>query len=94
MIDCKTRPQFPVATSTSNLNNYYVFDGVLFDQLTMRVDSFDNALMIDNLQTVAAVQVPEPAGWALASAVLLALGACGQGRKQEGPMRRPLPPQA
>jgi len=83
-----------VETSTSDPNNYFGFEGILFDRLTMSVESFDNALMIDNLQTAAANQVPEPASWALVGAALLGLGAFGHGRKREWPGRKPLPPLA
>lgn len=50
-------------TSAADVNNFFGFHGVVFNQLTVSVASFDRALLIDNLQTVTAV--PEPAAWAL-----------------------------
>lgn len=54
--------------------NFYGFTGIVFDELRIRTDSFDHALMIDNLQTTAAV--PEPASAGLLLAGLLGLAGC------------------
>ena len=51
------------ATSATNASNFYGFQGIVFDQLRVRADTFDNAFLMDNLQTVAAI--PEPETWAL-----------------------------
>lgn len=59
---------FNAATSAFDPNNFYGFKDILFNRVTMSVASFDNALLIDNLQTAAAGTVPEPgssASWAL-----------------------------
>ena len=49
-------------THTSNVN-FFGFEGILFDRITVSVDSLNRAMLLDNLQTVAAV--PEPETWAL-----------------------------
>jgi hypothetical protein len=73
------------ATSANDLNNYYGFDGIQFDRVTLSVASFDRALMIDNLQTIdAPTAVPEPAGWALVGLALAGLGAFSRQRARPG----------
>ncbi len=57
-------------SSAANVNNVFGFQDLVFNKVTIRVASYDSALLIDNLQTVTAV--PEPASWAL----LLAGAAC------------------
>ena len=54
-------------TTFDNLNNFFGFEGIRFDRVTLSVASFDRALMIDNLQTIgAAVPVSgSSAIWAL-----------------------------
>ncbi len=75
-----------IGTNATSSNNYYGFDGVQFDRVTLSVASFDRALMIDNLQTIAATTaVPEPAGWALVGLALLGLGAFSRQRGRPGP---------
>lgn len=59
------------STAGSDLDNYYAFTGIDFDRVTLSVASYNEALMIDNLQTVAAV--PEPGSLALMMAGLGAL---------------------
>jgi MYXO-CTERM domain-containing protein len=60
------------ATSTFDPVNFFGFQGIVFDEITISVDSFDRALMIDSLQTIATV--PEPQTRALVLAALVALG--------------------
>lgn len=60
-----------MATTFDNSTNFFGFEGIVFDQIKIRVDSPDNALLIDNLQTVA---VPEPASSALLLAGLALAG--------------------
>jgi hypothetical protein len=66
-------------TDTSSSTNFYGFAGIQFNRVTLSVVSFDNALLIDNLQLRSAdLTVPEPTGGAL---VMLALaGLCALGR--------------
>ena len=59
-------------TSATDVNNFFGFHDVVFNRLTVSVNSFDHALLIDNLQTVNAV--PEPASWALLLAGAVCVG--------------------
>ena len=59
-------------SSTTEVNNFFGFRDVDFNRLTVSVDTFDHALLIDNLQTVTAV--PEPASWALLLAGVACIG--------------------
>lgn len=61
---------FSVPSATTALNNFYGFQGIVLDRLTVSVQSSDRALIIDQLQSVAAV--PEPH-----AALLLAAGLAG-----------------
>ena len=45
------------ATSLSNPNDFFGFEGILFDEIRISVNSVDHALLLDNLQTGA----PAPA---------------------------------
>jgi hypothetical protein len=74
-----------IATNASSTSNYYGFDGIQFDRVTLSVASFDRALLIDNLQTIdAPTAVPEPAGWALVGLALAGLGAFSRQRARPG----------
>lgn len=70
------------ATSATNATNFYGFNGIVFDQLRISVDSYDNAFLLDNLQTIWA-PVPEPETWALLVAGLATVGASAR-RKRRG----------
>lgn len=59
-------------TSTNNSINFFGFTGITFNQIRLSVNSFDNAFVIDNLQTVSSV--PEPESWAL---LLVGMGLVG-----------------
>lgn len=59
LVESATHDSLSPADSTNNFG----FQGIVFDQEKLRVASFDNPLMVHNLQTVAAV--PEPQTWAL-----------------------------
>jgi hypothetical protein len=63
---------FVFNTSTTNSVNYYGFRNAVFDEVQIGVVSFDNAFLIDNLQTAA---VPEPSTCALLLAGLGSIGA-------------------
>ena len=43
---------FTGSTSTTDLNNFYGFQGIVLDRLTISVQSFDNVFIMDNLQTI------------------------------------------
>ena len=70
---------FKAATMRSNdptPNNFFGFEGIVFDEIRFSVVSFSNAFVFDNLQysLAAQVAVSEPAGAGLSFAALLALG--------------------
>lgn len=60
--------------STSDIDplNFYGFEGIALDRLTISVQSFDNVFIMDNLQTIQTA--PEPQGGLLAAVALAALG--------------------
>lgn len=71
------------ATSLTSPTNFYGFTGIVFNQVRISVASSDNAFLLDNLQTVAAV--PEPASWALLLAGMSVVGLAGRrGRGRTG----------
>lgn len=59
-----------IATTTTNSTNFYGFRDIVFDQIQVSVVSSDNALLMDNLQTVS---VPAPGSWALLLSGAMAL---------------------
>ena len=63
---------FSSATSTSDINNFFGFKGITFDTIKIDVGGSNNAMLLDNLQNIAADPVPEPA-----SVMLLATGLVG-----------------
>lgn len=70
---------FTGSTSNADTNNFYGFQGIVLDRLTISVQSFDNVFIMDNLQTIQAV--PEPQGSLLVVVALAALGVVA-GRRQ------------
>ncbi len=58
-------------TNTSSLVNYYGFANIVFDEIQIDIASFDNAFLIDNLQTTP---VPEAPTTTLLLAGLAAVG--------------------
>ncbi len=58
---------FVFNTNVTNPVNYYGFSDIVFDEVQIDVVSFDNAFMIDNLQTSAAVPEPSTATLLLAA---------------------------
>ena len=73
---------FTGSTSTTDLNNFYGFQGIVLDRLTISVQSFDNVFIMDNLQTIQAQAVPEPQGGLLVAVALAALGVAGRRQRQ------------
>ena len=71
---------FTGSTSTTDLNNFYGFQGIVLDRLTISVQSFDNVFIMDNLQTIQAV--PEPQGGLLVAVALAGLGMAGRRQRQ------------
>lgn len=71
------------ATSSTDSSNVFAFSNIVFDQIAIRVESFDRAFLLDNLQTVAAVAapVPEPETWALLLAGLWSVGEVARRRR-------------
>jgi PEP-CTERM motif len=61
-----------VPTTFTSEVNFFGFEGMLFDRVTISVNSSDRTFLLDNLQTVA---VPEPGTSALLIAGLGLLGA-------------------
>lgn len=64
------------STSLTSTANFYGFSGITFDRITITVDSFDHAFLLDNLQTVGAdvTAVPEPGSWALLAGGVACIG--------------------
>lgn len=68
---------FTGSTSTSDPNNFYGFQGIAMDRLTVHVQSSDNVFLLDNLQTIP---VPEPQAGLLLAVGLAALCLLAQRR--------------
>ena len=71
---------FTGLTSTTDFTNFYGFQGIVLDRLTISVQSADNVFIMDNLQTIQAV--PEPQGGLLVAVGLAALGMAGRRQRQ------------
>lgn len=71
---------FTGLTSPNDANNFYGFQGITMDRLTVRVQSFDRAFLLDNLQTIQ--QVPEPQAGLLMAAGMATLGMLAQRRRR------------
>ncbi len=72
-----------VPTALSDPINFYGFTGIVFDELRMRASGgIDRALIIDNLQMVAASTLPEPTSISLLLACLVALRLSGRNRSR------------
>ena len=59
------------ATSATEASNFYGFQGIVMDRLTVRVRSSDNMFLLDTLQNLP---VPEPLASLLLAVGLAALG--------------------
>ena len=70
---------FTGTTSYTDTNNFYGFQGVLMDRLTIRVQSFDRSFLLDNLQMLP---VPEPQAGLLLVVGLAALVMLAQRRRR------------
>ncbi len=75
--------QAAFATSSTGSSNVFAFSNIVLDQIAIRVESFDRAFLLDNLQTVAAVTapVPEPETWMLTLAGLWSVGEIARWRR-------------
>lgn len=74
LVESNTAP-----TDTTSFTNFYGFTGIQFNQVRLSVVSFDNALLIDNLQLAPAnLSVPEPTSEALVMLALAGLFAMGR----------------
>jgi hypothetical protein len=74
LLDGQVVDQFSTVTSTVSSNNYYGFSNILFDEIRVGVGGFNNAMVLDNLETTAApAPVPEPGTLLLMGTGLLSL---------------------
>lgn len=70
---------FTGSTSDSDPINFYGFQGITMDRLTISVRSFDSVFLLDNLQTIL---VPEPQAGLLIAAGMAVLGLTAQRRRR------------
>ena len=77
-LDGLLQESFTGSTTTTDANNFYGFQGMVMDRLTIRVQSSDNVFLLDQLQTIP---VPEPQAGLLLAVGLVALGMLAQRRR-------------